>query len=140
MARRTQIIDALVDHLAANTDALPSNVIKRYAYLDEVNDFPAITITSASERRLHRGADARQGILLLFVRSYVFSDDDSLGTAETLGAQIESAIESFDTTYRNLEVEEARVLEFRTDEGLFHPYGLVDMQIQILYEVSNEIK
>jgi len=140
MARRTQIVDALVDHLAQNTDALPSNVIKRYAYLDEVNDFPAITITSTSERRLHRGADARQGILLLFIRSYVFSDDDSLGAAETLGAQVEAAIESFDTTYRNLEVEEARVIEFRTDEGLFHPYGLVDMQIQILYEVSNEIK
>ena len=140
MARRTQIIDALVDHLAANTDIHANNVFKRYLYLDDINDWPTITMMPQTEARIHRGADARQGILLLFVRSYVFSDDDSLGTAETFGAQIESAIESFDTTYRNLEVEEARVLEFRTDEGLFHPYGLVDMQIQILYEVSNDIK
>jgi len=44
MARRTQIIDALVDHLVANTDVLTNNVTKRYAYLDEVNDFPAITL------------------------------------------------------------------------------------------------
>lgn len=140
MARRTQIVDALVDHLAANTDALPSNVIKRYAYLDEVNDFPAITITSASERRIHRGADARQGIFTVFIRGYVYSEEDSLGTAETFAQQIDSAIDTFADTYVQYEVEEARVIELRTDEGLFHPYGMADITLQVVYEVSNDIK
>ena len=140
MARRTQIVDALVDHLAANTDALPSNVIKRYAYLDEVNDFPAITITSASERRLHRGADARQGIINLFLRAYVYDGDDVMGACDTLGASLETAAQSYAATQRSIQLEEARVTSFRTDEGLFQPYGIVDMEIQFLYEVSNEIK
>ena len=38
-----QIVDALVDHLAANTDAMANNVHKRYLYMNEVNDFPTIT-------------------------------------------------------------------------------------------------
>jgi len=28
------------------------------------------------------------------------------------------------------------VTEFRTDEGLFHPYGMADLSLQILYEVE----
>ena len=41
--RRTQIIDALIADLEANTEVASGNVHKRYKYLDEVNDFPSIT-------------------------------------------------------------------------------------------------
>ena len=55
MARRTQILDALVDHLAANTDAVANNVHKRYLYLNDINDFPTITFLPQTERRVQRG-------------------------------------------------------------------------------------
>ena len=51
----------------------------------------------------------------------MFIQEDALGEAETFGMQIDDAIETFPETYRSFEVEEARVTEFRTDEGLFHP-------------------
>jgi hypothetical protein len=140
MARRTQIVDALVDHLAANTDALPSNVFKRYLYLDDINDWPTITMMPQTEARIHRGADARQGIFTVFIRGYVYSEEDSLGTAETFAQQIDSAIDTFADTYVQYQVEEARVIELRTDEGLFHPYGMADITLQVVYEVSNDIK
>jgi len=140
MARRTQIVDALVDHLAANTDALPSNVFKRYLYLDDINDWPTITMMPQTEERIHRGADARQGIFTVFIRGYVYSEEDSLGTAETFAQQIDSAIDTFADTYVQYQVEEARVIELRTDEGLFHPYGMADITLQVVYEVSNDIK
>ena len=53
MARRTQILDALVDHLAANTDANANNVHKRYLYINDVNDFPTITFMPQNESRVH---------------------------------------------------------------------------------------
>jgi len=140
MARRTQIIDALVDHLAANTDIHANNVFKRYLYLDDINDWPTITMMPQTETRIHRGADARQGIFTVFIRGYVYSEEDSLGTAETFAQQIDSAIDTFADTYVQYEVEEARVIELRTDEGLFHPYGMADITLQVVYEVSNEIK
>jgi len=140
MARRTQIIDALVDHLASNTDIHANNVFKRYLYLDDINDWPTITMMPQTETRIHRGADARQGIFTVFIRGYVYSEEDSLGTAETFAQQIDSAIDTFADTYVQYEVEEARVIELRTDEGLFHPYGMADITLQVVYEVSNEIK
>ena len=62
-----------------------------------------------------------------------------MGEAETFGMQIDDAIGNFPETYRSFEVEEARVLEFRTDEGLFHPYGMADLTVQILYEVEDAV-
>lgn len=140
MARRTQILDNFVAHLAANTDVLEQNIVKRYAYLHEVNDFPAVCMMPQSELRIHRGADARQGIMNLFVRAYVYDGDDVMGACDTLGASLETAIHSFAAAQRALEVEETRVTAFRTDEGLFQPYGMVDLEVQILYEVSDDIK
>ena len=139
MARRTQIVDALVDHLAANTDAMTNNVHKRYLYLNEINDFPTITFIPQSEARVARGGGFRQGVISVFVRGYVYDEEDALGTAETFGMQIDDAIETFPETYRNFEVEETRVTEFRTDEGLFHPYGMADLSLQILYEVEDAV-
>ena len=139
MARRTQILDALVDHLAANTDAVQNNVHKRYLYMNEVNDFPTITFIPQSEARVSRGAGSRQGVISVFIRGYVYSEEDALGEAETFGMQIDDALETFPETYRSFEVEEARVTEFRTDEGLFHPYGMADLTVQILYEVDNAV-
>ena len=136
MARRTQIIDALVDHLAQNTDALPSNVTKRYAYLDEVNDFPAITLISRSESREQRGAGRKLALIEISVRGYIYDGSDAMGVAEQFAFRIESAIETFQDNFASLAVEEARVAEVRTDEGVFQPYGIVDMQIQILYDVE----
>ena len=51
----------------------------------------------------------------------------------------DDALETFTANNRALEVEESRVLEFRTDEGLFHPYGMADLTVQILYEVEDAV-
>ena len=66
MARRTQILDALVDHLAANTDAAQNNVHKKYLYMNDVNDWPTITFLPQTERRIQRGGGFRQGLFSIF--------------------------------------------------------------------------
>ena len=139
--RRTQIIDAFRDHIVANTDVLDGNCQRFFVYLHEINDFPFIAFLPQEEIRNHRGAGRKIAVISIFIRAYVYNGDDPQTEAETIGFSIEQAIETFapSATARSFKVEEARVISFRTDEGLFKPYGFADLDIEIFYEVSNDI-
>lgn len=138
MARRNDIIEAFVNHLGNNTDVLPTNVFRRYKYLDDVNDFPTITFVARREERDHRGAGFKMGIIGVDLRIYVYDGDtaDIADECERLADQVESAIDTFADTYPQFSVEEARVATLRTDDGLMAPYGIADLQLAITYDVE----
>jgi hypothetical protein len=134
--RRTQIIDALVADLEANTDVAAGNVYKRFKYLDELNDFPSITFLAGGEDRIHYGAGEKFGRMNVQIRNYVFAEDQ-LDAAEELSNNVElSVIDKFAGLHRELGVQSAQVVEFRTDEGLFSPYGIGDQTVTITYEIE----
>jgi hypothetical protein len=139
MARRTDIIEALVGHLGTNTDVHANNVYRTYKYMHDLNDFPAITFIPNREDRDHFGAGQVHGILAIQLRCYVYDGDtaDIADECERLADQIEAAVDTFSATNRALEVEEARVVTLRTDDGLMTPYGVADLQISILYRLEN---
>ena len=140
MARRTDIIEALVGHLGTNTDVHANNVYRTYKYMHDLNDFPAITFIPSREDRDHFGDGQVHGILAIQLRCYVYDGDtaDIADECERLADQIEAAIDTFsDTYYSQYEVEEARVVSLRTDDGLMTPYGVADLQISILYRLEN---
>ena len=139
MARRTDIIEALVGHLGTNTDVHANNVYRTYKYMHDLNDFPAITFIPNREDRDHFGAGQVHGILAVQLRCYVYDGDtaDIADECERLADQIEDAIDTFAPANRALEVEEARVVTLRTDDGLMTPYGVADLQISILYRLEN---
>ena len=136
--RRTQIVEALVTHLANNTNVLEANITRNYHVLDEVNDFPAITMIPQIEARDHRGGGRKIATLTLQIRGYAFAGDGSeiIGVTENLAEEIEEALDTFSNNHRQFEVEECRVTTLRTDEGLFSPYGIADLEAQIAYEVN----
>ena len=138
MARRTQIVDALVDHLGSNTDVFPANVSRTYKYLDDVNDFPYITFVPRVEQRDHRGDGRKFAVQAIDLRVYVYDGDseDIHDECERLADQVEAAVDTFADTYPQFEVEEARVVTLRTDDGLMTPYGIADLQLSILYNVE----
>lgn len=138
MARRTQIIEALVDHLGSNTDVLPTNISRRMKYIDDVNDFPYITFVPRREERQHYGAERKLASLVIDLRVYVYDgdSDDIADECERLADQVEAAFDTFAETYRQYEVEIAQVLTLGTDDGLFTPYGIADMRCAITYEVE----
>lgn len=72
------------------------------------------------------------------MRAYAFDGDGSeiINVTEDLGDEIDEAVETFAASAREFEVEEARVVTFSTDEGLFAPYGIADLEMQIAYEVN----
>ena len=139
MARRTDIIDALVGHLGTNTDVHANNVYRTYKYMHDLNDFPAITFIPNREDRDHFGDGQVHGILAVQLRCYVYDGDtaDIADECERLADQIEAAVDTFSATNRALEVEEARVVSLRTDDGLMTPYGVADLQISILYRLED---
>jgi len=133
--RRTQIVEALQSDLSTIDTVIAGNVFRQFRYLEEINDFPTICFLSRGEARIHRGAGRKLAGLQINVRGYVY-DENEVGSAETLGAEIETIVDNFAGRYRNFGVEDCRVLSFRTDEGLFSPYGVVDLSIQLTYDVE----
>jgi hypothetical protein len=138
MARRTDIIEAFIAHLGSNTDVLTANVYRVFKYLDDVNDFPAITFVPRRIERDHRGAGRQMDVMGIDLRIYVYDGDtaDIAAECERLAEQVEEAIDTFAAANRALEVEEARVATLRTDDGLMSPYGIADIQLAITYEVE----
>ena len=80
------------------------------------------------------------GSIGVALRGYVF-DENNVDTAEILAQNVESKVDSFSANVaaRANGVSDARVTSFRSDEGLFTPYGLADLEIQILYDLEEEI-
>ena len=134
--RRTNIVNSYVSKLKTITELGGFNVFREYKYLDEVNDFPTITLLPQAEQRIGCGDGRKLARLDIVIRGYVQSEDTSLELAEALGANIESATNEFRFEQQANGVADARVVSFKTDEGLFDPYGIADQQVQILYEVE----
>ena len=138
--RRTQIIDGLVTELGQTNDVDASNVFRHFKYLDEINDFPTICLIPGSEVRQELGANRRLGSIAVSLRGYVF-DENNLDSAEILAQNVESKVDSFSANVaaKANGVSDARVVSFRTDEGLFQPYGIADLEVEILYDVDENV-
>ena len=130
MSQRTDILSTLISHIATSTASRGSRGMK---FLHEVNSFPAFYIHPQNESRVHEGAGRAYAIQSLSIRGYQYSDN--LDTIEAFMRGIETAVQTYAPAYANL-VEDARVISVRTDEGTMAPYGIVDMQLEVLYSVN----
>ncbi len=108
--------------------------------MDELNDFPAICLIPGTEMREQLGANRRLGTIDVSLRGYVF-DENNIDTAEILAQNVESKVDSFSANVAAQAngVSDARVISFRTDEGLFQPYGIADLDVQILYDLDEDV-
>lgn len=138
--RRKQIIDGLVTELGQTSDVSSSNVFRHFKYLDEINDFPSVCLLPRNEARIERGANRRLGIIEVALRGYTF-DENNLDRAEFLAQNVEAKVDSFSANVaaKANGVSDVRVVTFRTDEGLFEPYGIADLELQILYDVEEDV-
>lgn len=130
MSRRTNIINSLIQHITNNTQ---TRGFRGLRFLHEVNDFPCFYVHPQSESRTHIAHEVKLAIISCDVRGYVYSD--ALNDTELFARTLETAIQTFAKTHLNL-VDECRVTTLRTDEGLMHPYGIVDLTLDILYRIE----
>jgi len=140
MARRTEIINYLADRLSTinTTNGFLTNVSevhRSYKYLDDINDFPTITLGGTPREDLVQIGDGQNiRSLRQSIRAYVMSDDDSLYDSENLARDIEQVVTDYAASTANLSVYRSQVLSIVTDEGLFSPYGIADVEVEITYE------
>ena len=138
--RRRQIIDGFSTEIGQPPDVDASNIFKNYKFLDEINDFPSVCFVAGSENREELGANRRLGTIEVALRGYVF-DENNVDIAEILAQNVESKVDSFSANVaaRANGVADARVTAFRTDEGLLQPYGVADLEIEILYDLEENV-
>ena len=134
MARRTDIIDALKTHLETTLTNDVAKVYKRYMYMDEINDFPAITFVARQEARLHRSSGRKLATLRVDLRVYIYDRD--ISDLDLITRKIETTLETFTQNHRSLEVEEVQILSVDGDEGLMRPYQVGDITFLITYDVE----
>ena len=132
MARLDEIRTALESWIAQETN-IPAN---RTPYIEDTNDFPSFNAGNHRGKRVTSYYGNSQSIKTYFVsvRAYVWSEDDSIGEAERVCYLIERAIEQFESAHRALGIYAAQVNEVHTDDGLFQPYGVIDLNVTITYE------
>jgi hypothetical protein len=122
-------VQGLLQQFVQRGIVLPGNAHRTLRYLHEISDFPSCCIGRIEESRLHIGAARRIHQMLVPIRGYVYG---SISDCEDLGRALEAAVDAFAS---NALVSEARVIAFRTDEGLFEPYGQADLTVEITYEI-----
>mgnify|MGYP001165177180 FL=1 len=157
MSRRTQIIDFVVTELKkinGNTDSRTAptrsgyeyktnvfnNVHRRLKFLNEINDFPTLCVSAGDEDKVSIGAGVRFGTMGVQIRGYVKSEN-SLDAAEDLADDIEFVINtmSIESSNATFQIVDARVDSIETDEGLFEPFGVVNIGVTISYEQAETV-
>ena len=141
--RRQKIVNALVALIKENLDGVSpytaniyDNVHNKQIFLDEVNDYPTISIFSAGESREYLPGDFKWGFLTIEIRIYVqdeFADD----RLEEMFDDIERILDDNNTLVIDNEAlcTDIRILSLTDDEGLLNPLGVGEISLQVQYPV-----
>jgi len=120
-------------------------------FLDSVNEFPSVVVLrpvmagksgeqhqNVSSRRATTvrnaiGAEATLNELTLTIRGYIMTTmETSLDDCEAYAREIEQVIQNL----RSPLIYSAKVLTVHTDEGLYAPYGICDVQCSIEWMIE----
>jgi hypothetical protein len=145
MSVRASIANALAEKLklidgnSPYTTNIYNNAYAKLKFWDEVNDFPAIYMSTGSETREYHPAGFKWGFLGISLKLYVKGEEPAT-ELENLLEDVEKVIDSNRTLVYNSEVPGAQTTEILitsivTDEGLLEPYGVGEVNITVQYPV-----
>ena len=143
MSKRTHILKALaekfklIDGTGIYKTNISNNSYPKLKFWDEVQDFPCIYLTPGTETREYHPSGFTWGYLLICVKCYVKSEDQTQENLELLLEDIEHCVDAnrvlvYDQD-NNLETTEILVQSITTDEGLLTPYGVGEIYLQVRY-------
>jgi|TARA_Y100000389_G_scaffold18407_1_gene16000 hypothetical protein len=150
MSQRRDIIKTLIDNLIlidgtgspfggyVFKTSVHENVYRGFKPLEEINDFPSIYIVPGAEIRDYNstlGGTTINSLLPVVLRCYIYDEEDELVNEHIndITQDIEHIIYSLPTTN---EILDLTLTSINTDEGLLTPYGIVELQVQVRYEVT----
>lgn len=145
MSRRTSIVKALTAKINEVLDGstpynfnLYGKAESKLKFWDEVQEFPAVFATPGTEMRDYLPGDFTWGFLGICLKVYVKGDDAS-EQLESLLDLLERVIDAnrvlvYDNE-NNYETTEILVQSITTDEGLLHPFGVGEINLQVRYQL-----
>jgi hypothetical protein len=146
MSNRSQINDLLVSELkningrvspygAAYSfkTSVHNNVYRGLKYLDEINDFPSIYVTSGREVRKFNTNNNTEARVETTLRCYMYGDD-VVNQINDLIQDVEHVIYNL-TFDPSLQVFDISIITILTDSGLLRPYGMVEIFLSTRFEI-----
>jgi hypothetical protein len=112
-------------------------VYRGYKFIDEINDFPSIYVVAGSETRNYQTTGTTQSQLVISLRGYVYDEEYELINENygNITSDLEHVIYNLPRTHSDYQILDVIIQSINTDEGLLTPYGIVELQILISYEV-----
>lgn len=146
--RRREIIEFLVERLkeingqTSVYDAsytyktnLFNNVFRKLKFLDEINDFPALYLAAGTEIRDFQSENLTVANLDAIIRAYVYGEDNSQDISSQLVDDIEHIIYNIGD-FPEMGILDITIQSVTTDEGLAAPYGISEIELQIVYRLE----
>jgi hypothetical protein len=143
MGARSKIVNALVT-LIKEVDGtgdwqsnLFGNVENRLKFWDELDDYPYVCLNAGAEAREYLPGGFKWCHLTVTCRIYV-QDEEAEQELEKILEDIETIVDS----NGNMEystgnsIEDMKILQINTDEGLLSPIGVAEMTLQIMYDLD----
>jgi len=110
------------------------NVKRRLQFLDEINDFPHVSIQLAEESRLYNTDQFVEAELPLVVRVYVKSGSPT-EDLENIAQDIEHVIYSLPNEL-NLGITDIIIDDITNDNGVIEPFGIGEVFLTVLYQLE----
>lgn len=147
--RRTEIVNFIVTQLKEIdggtspfdvsyqfTTNLFNNVYRRLKFIDEVNDFPSLYLSTGTEIRNFQSENLTVATLSIIIRAYVYGEDNSQTQIDNVVEDIEHVIYSIGD-YPDKGIFDITIENIAEDEGLAFPYGIADVELSVVYRLEN---
>jgi len=143
---RTEIADKLVSIFGSiNTSVLLPDLTSKFntdvvhverglKFIDEIEEvdgFPSIYLTGASESRQYATGGLTTRNIVFIVRGYIYDESDSEAALNNLMEDVEIALtESYLSDNLGSLVHDIRIAEITSDEGLLTPSAVFEMLLE----------
>lgn len=142
--RRSSIVTALADKLKEISHSngyvtdLGGQVYTSFKYWNDIQEFPCICLTAASEQIVHQAGGYKDRYLDIILRCFVENEDPIL-TLEGLLEDIEIVIDNtgrlayLDASGNLATTRDIIITRIDTDQGTLAPLGVGEMTLQVKY-------
>lgn len=143
-SRRQSIAEALTEVLKQINGTgeylsnLNNNVIPRFKFWDQVEEFPAVHVSTGPESRVYQAGGYKDRYLAVTVRCYV-NEEDAAKALDKILEDIETVLEQnsrleyYDKRGTLQCAHQITILSIDTDEGVLEPLGVGEVSIQVQY-------
>lgn len=142
MSARNSILNALATKLKEIDGESPysvnlfNNVVTTRVFLDEVVDYPTVSMSVGPEDREYRPGGLAWGYIAIRIWIYT-KEDDNYASQEQIIADIDTVLKNNGSLEYSpgKQVTDIQLRRILTDEGVLYPLGVAELLVAVRYDV-----